>query len=120
LIGSKVTWQRWRPDLGNFLIETLTTPTVLQLSGMKSWLAIPPDSRRERDSAHTTIQWKVLQGRCDYYFLFLQYCGGGLTTTKQGHNVVCAYYLKNKSFLLDVKILCSTIFKVIKKEGVDH
>lgn len=30
------------------------------------------------------------------------------------------YYLKNKSFLLDGKILFSTIFKVLKKEGVDH
>lgn len=30
------------------------------------------------------------------------------------------YYLKNRSFPLDLKILMSTIFKVIKKEGVTH
>jgi O-antigen biosynthesis protein WbqP len=31
-----------------------------------------------------------------------------------------SYYLKNKSFLLDLKILIMTILKVIKKEGVSH
>lgn len=30
------------------------------------------------------------------------------------------YYLKNKSFLLDLKILFLTAYKVIKKEGVTH
>jgi len=30
------------------------------------------------------------------------------------------YYLKNKSFFFDLKILWKTIFKVIKKEGVVH
>jgi len=30
------------------------------------------------------------------------------------------YYLKNKSFLLDVKILFITLFKVINREGVKH
>ena len=30
------------------------------------------------------------------------------------------YYLKNKSFFFDLKILWSTFFKVIKKEGVVH
>jgi O-antigen biosynthesis protein WbqP len=30
------------------------------------------------------------------------------------------YYMKNKSFLFDLKILWLTIFKVIKKEGVKH
>ena len=29
------------------------------------------------------------------------------------------YYLKNKSFLLDIKILFSTVFKVLKAEGVN-
>jgi len=30
------------------------------------------------------------------------------------------YYLKNRSFLFDMKILCDTFLKVIKKEGVVH
>lgn len=30
------------------------------------------------------------------------------------------WYLKNRSFLLDIKILGMTIFKVIRKEGVAH
>lgn len=30
------------------------------------------------------------------------------------------YYLKNKSFFFDLKILWNTMFKVIKKEGVAH
>jgi len=30
------------------------------------------------------------------------------------------YYLKNKSFLLDLKILWLTIVKVLKKEGIRH
>jgi O-antigen biosynthesis protein WbqP len=30
------------------------------------------------------------------------------------------YYLKNRSFLFDMKILWNTFFKVIKKEGVAH
>jgi len=30
------------------------------------------------------------------------------------------YYLKNKSFFFDLKILWNTLFKVIKKEGVAH
>ena len=30
------------------------------------------------------------------------------------------YYLKNQSFLFDMKILWKTVFKVIKKEGVVH
>jgi len=30
------------------------------------------------------------------------------------------YYLKHKSFFLDMKILCQTIFKVAKSEGVTH
>ncbi len=30
------------------------------------------------------------------------------------------YYLKNQSFFFDLNILCKTIFKVIKKEGVAH
>ncbi|KFO66758.1 hypothetical protein ER57_15345 [Smithella sp. SCADC] len=30
------------------------------------------------------------------------------------------YYLKNKSFFFDLKILWNTFFKVIKKEGVAH
>ena len=30
------------------------------------------------------------------------------------------YYLKNRSFSFDLKILWNTIFKVIKKEGVTH
>ena len=30
------------------------------------------------------------------------------------------YYLKNQSFLFDLKILWNTFFKVIKKEGVAH
>jgi Sugar transferases involved in lipopolysaccharide synthesis len=30
------------------------------------------------------------------------------------------YYLKNKSFFFDLKILWNTVFKVIKKEGVVH
>ncbi|MBU3111465.1 sugar transferase [Clostridium lacusfryxellense] len=29
------------------------------------------------------------------------------------------YYLKNKSFMLDIKILFSTVFKVLKAEGVN-
>lgn len=28
------------------------------------------------------------------------------------------YYLKNRSFLLDLRIICRTIFKVVKSEGV--
>jgi O-antigen biosynthesis protein WbqP len=30
------------------------------------------------------------------------------------------YYLKNKSFLFDLKIIWNTFFKVLKKEGVAH
>ncbi len=30
------------------------------------------------------------------------------------------YYLKNKSFLMDLKILCMTLLKVAKAEGVTH
>jgi O-antigen biosynthesis protein WbqP len=30
------------------------------------------------------------------------------------------YYLKNRSFLFDLKILCLTVLKVIKREGVSH
>ena len=30
------------------------------------------------------------------------------------------YYLKNQSFLFDMKILWKTVFKVIKKEGIVH
>ena len=30
------------------------------------------------------------------------------------------YYLKNRSFLLDMKILFMTFLKVIRREGVDH
>ena len=30
------------------------------------------------------------------------------------------YYMKNKSFLLDLKILYMTFLKVIKAEGVRH
>jgi O-antigen biosynthesis protein WbqP len=30
------------------------------------------------------------------------------------------YYYKNKSFLLDLKILFLTFFKVVRTEGVDH
>jgi O-antigen biosynthesis protein WbqP len=30
------------------------------------------------------------------------------------------YYLKNKSFLLDIKIMLVTLLKVINKEGVAH
>jgi O-antigen biosynthesis protein WbqP len=30
------------------------------------------------------------------------------------------YYLKNQSFFFDLKILCNTFLKVIKKEGVIH
>jgi O-antigen biosynthesis protein WbqP len=30
------------------------------------------------------------------------------------------YYLKNRSFFFDLKILWNTFFKVIKKEGVVH
>jgi O-antigen biosynthesis protein WbqP len=30
------------------------------------------------------------------------------------------YYLKNRSFLLDIKIIIMTVFKVISKEGVAH
>ena len=30
------------------------------------------------------------------------------------------YYLKNQSFFFDLKILCNTFLKVIKKEGVVH
>lgn len=31
-----------------------------------------------------------------------------------------AYYLENCSFLLDLKILCMTFFKVVRSEGVKH
>jgi O-antigen biosynthesis protein WbqP len=31
-----------------------------------------------------------------------------------------AYYLKNRSLFLDVKILMMTLFKVLKREGVQH
>jgi len=31
-----------------------------------------------------------------------------------------AYYLNNKSFLLDVEILCKTVIKVVLKHGVSH
>ncbi|MBY0574373.1 MAG: sugar transferase, partial [Undibacterium sp.] len=31
-----------------------------------------------------------------------------------------AYYLAHQSFLLDVKILWMTFFKVIKRDGVTH
>ena len=30
------------------------------------------------------------------------------------------FYMKNKSFFLDLKILCMTLFKVIKSDGVKH
>jgi len=30
------------------------------------------------------------------------------------------YYYKNRSFLLDIKILFMTFLKVIRREGVDH
>lgn len=30
------------------------------------------------------------------------------------------YYLKNRSFVLDFKILCLTVLKVLKKEGISH
>jgi O-antigen biosynthesis protein WbqP len=30
------------------------------------------------------------------------------------------YYYKNKSFLLDIKILFLTFFKVMRSEGVEH
>ena len=30
------------------------------------------------------------------------------------------YYYKNKSFLLDIKILFMTFFKVMRSEGVEH
>ena len=30
------------------------------------------------------------------------------------------YYYKNKSFLLDIKILFLTFFKVVRSEGVEH
>jgi O-antigen biosynthesis protein WbqP len=30
------------------------------------------------------------------------------------------YYYKNKSFLLDIKILFLTFFKVLRTEGVEH
>jgi O-antigen biosynthesis protein WbqP len=30
------------------------------------------------------------------------------------------YYLKNRSFLFDMKILFMTFLKVIKREGVNH
>jgi O-antigen biosynthesis protein WbqP len=30
------------------------------------------------------------------------------------------YYLKNRNFFLDVKIILDTVFKVIKREGVKH
>ena len=30
------------------------------------------------------------------------------------------YYLKNQSFLLDIKILWMTFLKVVKREGVSH
>ena len=30
------------------------------------------------------------------------------------------YYLRNRSFTLDLKILCMTLFKVIRTEGVSH
>jgi len=30
------------------------------------------------------------------------------------------YYYKNKSFLLDLKILFLTFFKVMRSEGVEH
>jgi O-antigen biosynthesis protein WbqP len=30
------------------------------------------------------------------------------------------YYLKNRSFLMDMKILLLTFFKVAKREGVAH
>jgi len=30
------------------------------------------------------------------------------------------YYLKNRSFLFDLKIIAMTAFKVIKQEGVQH
>ncbi|HLZ19372.1 MAG TPA: sugar transferase, partial [Smithellaceae bacterium] len=30
------------------------------------------------------------------------------------------YYLKNQSFLFDLKILCLTVLKVIRREGVSH
>ena len=30
------------------------------------------------------------------------------------------YYLINRSFLLDIKILFMTFFKVMRREGVDH
>jgi O-antigen biosynthesis protein WbqP len=30
------------------------------------------------------------------------------------------YYYKNKSFLLDMKILFLTFFKVVRTEGVEH
>jgi len=31
-----------------------------------------------------------------------------------------AYYLKNRSFFLDLKILWMTFVKVVKREGVTH
>ena len=31
-----------------------------------------------------------------------------------------AYYLANRSFALDIKILCQTLFKVLRSEGVKH
>ena len=31
-----------------------------------------------------------------------------------------AYYLRNRSFLLDIKILFLTFVKVVRREGVDH
>ncbi|MDI6729398.1 MAG: sugar transferase [Thermodesulfovibrionales bacterium] len=30
------------------------------------------------------------------------------------------YYMKHQSFLLDLKILCMTFLKVLKKEGINH
>ncbi|MDX2497361.1 MAG: sugar transferase [Desulfobacterales bacterium] len=30
------------------------------------------------------------------------------------------YYLKNRSFLLDIKILFLTFVKVIRREGIEH
>jgi len=30
------------------------------------------------------------------------------------------YYYKNKSFILDIKILFMTFFKVMRSEGVEH
>jgi O-antigen biosynthesis protein WbqP len=134
------------PKFRTMRIDTPAVATHL-LADPKQYLTPIGSFLRKTSLDELPQLWSILKGDMSFVgprpALFNQHDLIGLRTEKQVHNIVPgltgwaqingrdelpipakvdldAYYLQHRSFLLDLRILWMTFFKVVKRDGVTH